>query len=216
MFDFWSINNIAFQLVGYPMSYVELIGTILNLWSVWLISKQKMLTWPVGIVGSILFLVLFYQIRLYADMLEQIYYVIVNIYGWWRWLTPLQDTGKILTTRYSSQQQIIFYVAVTIAGSFAMGALMSRIHLLFPALFAEAASFPYLDSFTTIMSFTAMWLMAQKKIESWYYWIVVNIIGIGLYYAKGVKFISLLYAVFLLMAINGLCSWIKMAKTNKP
>ncbi|MBW4512745.1 MAG: nicotinamide riboside transporter PnuC [Scytonematopsis contorta HA4267-MV1] len=198
------------------MSYVELIGTILNLWSVWLISKQKMLTWPVGIVGSILFLVLFYQIRLYADMLEQIYYVIVNIYGWWRWLTPLQDTGKILTTRYSSQQQIIFYVAVTIAGSFAMGALMSRIHLLFPALFAEAASFPYLDSFTTIMSFTAMWLMAQKKIESWYYWIVVNIIGIGLYYAKGVKFISLLYAVFLLMAINGLCSWIKMAKTNKP
>jgi nicotinamide mononucleotide transporter len=148
-------------------------------------------------------------------MLEQIYYVIVNIYGWWRWLTPLQDTGKILTARYSSQQQIIFYAAVTIAGSFALGALMSRIHLLLPALFAEAASFPYLDSFTTIMSFTAMWLMAQKKIESWYYWILVNIIGIGLYYAKDVKFISLLYAIFLLMAINGLISWIKTTKTSK-
>ena len=68
---------------------------------------------------------------------------------------------------------------------------MRQVHTLLPALFPEAASFPYVDALTTIMSFTAMWLMAQKRIESWYYWIIVDMIGIWLYYVKEVRFISL-------------------------
>jgi nicotinamide mononucleotide transporter len=75
--------------------------------------------------------------------------------------------------------------------------------ILFPTLFPEKASFPYLDTLTTIASFTAMWLLVQKRIESWYYWIVVDVIGIGLYYVKGVRFIALLYVILLGMAING-------------
>lgn len=69
------------------------------------------------------------------------------------------------------------------------------------------ASFPYLDALTTVMSFVAMWLMARKRTESWYYWIVVNIIGIGLYYAKDVKLISLLYVILLFLAFRGLSEW---------
>ena len=87
---------------------------------------------------------------------------------------------------------------------------MSKIHVLMPAFFPEAASFPFLDALTTIMSFTAMWLMAKKKTESWIYWIIVDVIGIGLYYVKDVKFISLLYVILLLMAINGFRSWHKV------
>ena len=80
-------------------------------------------------------------------------------------------------------------------------------HILFPALFPEKASFPYLDALTTIASFTAMWLLTQKRIENWYYWIAVDVIGIGLYYVKGVRFIALLYVILLAMAINRLISW---------
>ncbi|MDZ8107043.1 MAG: nicotinamide riboside transporter PnuC [Nostoc sp. DedQUE12a] len=214
MLEFWSVNNIAFKVVGYPMSYVELLGTIFYLWSVWLISKKKILTWPIGIVSVLLYMVLFYQIRLYSDAMEQVYYLGVSIYGWWRWSTPKSASGKILNIRYSSPSAIVLAASITIAISFAMGALMSQIHTILPTLFPDKASFPYLDALTTIMSFTAMWLMAQKRIESWYYWIVVDIIGIWLYYVKGVKFIALLYVILLLMAINGSISWLRTTSAS--
>ncbi len=214
MLEFWSVNNIAFTIIGYPMSYIEFIGTILYLWATWLITKQKMLNWFVGIVSSVLYMVLFFQIRLYSDMLEQLYFIIVSIYGWWRWSTPLKDTGKILTIRYSPPRRIILVAAITLALAFVTGALMSRIHLFVPALFPEKASFPYLDALTTIMSFTAMWLMALMKLESWYYWLIVDGIGIWLYYVKGVKFIALLYVILLFMAVYGLISWLKKAKIS--
>ena len=117
--------------------------------------------------------------------------------------------------RYSSRRSLIRVLAVTIAVSFVIGAFMSRVHILLSFLFPEKASFPYLDALTTIASFTAMWLLAQKRIESWYYWIVVDVIGIGLYYVKGVRFITLLYVILLCMAINGLISWNKSSKTPK-
>lgn len=212
MLDFWSVNNIAFKFLGYPMSYIEFIGTILYLWATWLIAKQNMLNWFVGIISSVLYMMLFFQIRLYSDMLEQLYFIIVSIYGWWRWSTPLKDTGKVLTIKYSESRRIILVAAITMALAFATGALMSRVHLLIPVLFPEKASFPYLDALTTIMSFTAMWLMALMKLESWYYWIIVDAIGIWLYYVKGVKFIALLYVILLFMAIYGLLSWLKKAR----
>ena len=71
----------------------------------------------------------------------------------------------------------------------------------------EPASYPFLDALTTVMSFTATWLMAQKRVECWYYWIAVDLIGIVLYAVKGVRFIALLYVVFLFMAAAGLLGW---------
>lgn len=215
MLNFLSIDNIAFTLWGYPLSYIELIGTLLYLWSVWLIANKRLLTWPVGIVSVLLYMALFYQIRLYSDALEQIYYLGASLYGWWHWNKSRQVTNSSPNFRYSIRRNQILTLAIAWAISFVVGAWMSRIHLLFPALFPEAASFPYLDAFTTIMSFTAMGLMARQRIESWYYWIVIDILGIGLYYVKEVRFISLLYVILLAMAINGLIAWHKAAKTPK-
>lgn len=207
--NFLSVNNIVFTVLGYPMSYVELIGTILYLWSVWLISKRQVLTWPVGILSVLLYMVLFYQIRLYSDTLEQVYYLGASIYGWILWNKPSKDDGQIKDVTYGDGKSIILWVAMTGIISIFAGILMGRIHLLLPVLFPEAASFPFLDAFTTIMSFTAMWLMARKRIESWIYWIFVDVIGIWLYFVKDVKFISLLYIILLIMAVNGLRSWQK-------
>jgi nicotinamide mononucleotide transporter len=215
MLNFLSVDNIAFTIIGYPMSYVEFFGTLLYLWSVWLISKRRMLTWPVGIVSVILYMALFYQIRLYSDTLEQIYYLGASIYGWWIWGKSPKEEGQITDIHYSNRRTMIVWVALTAIISIATGFFMSRIHILFPTIFPEAASFPYLDALTTIMSFSAMWLMAQKKTESWIYWIIVDAIGIGLYFVKDVKFISLLYVILLVMAINGLRMWVKTTRTIK-
>jgi nicotinamide mononucleotide transporter len=84
---------------------------------------------------------------------------------------------------------------------------MTNIHNLLPSLFSEPASYPFLDAFTTVMSFAAQLLMAHKRLESWVLWIVVDVIGIGLYWEKDVAFIALLYAVFLLLACRGLYDW---------
>lgn len=207
MLNFLNVDNVAFVLFGYPMSYVELIGTILYLWSVWLISKRKVLTWPVGIVSVVLYMALFYQIRLYSDTIEQLYYLGASIYGWIVWYKSPKLGSQVTDVSYSSRQFIILWIISTGLISAMLGVLMGKIHILMPLLFPEAASFPFLDALTTIMSFTAMWLMAKKKIESWVYWIIVDVIGIWLYFVKDVKFISILYVLLLIMAVNGLRSW---------
>lgn len=199
--------------MGYPMSYVEFCGTLFYLWSVWLMVRRRIWTWPVGIVSVLLYAALFYQIRLYSDALEQIYYLFASVYGWWRWRATRESTDgtQQIVVRYSSARAIVSGVLVTLALSVALGALVADAHRLFPALFPEKASFPFLDALTTIMSFTAMWLLARTRIESWFYWIVVDIIGIWLYYVKEVRFIALLYLILLGMAISGLVSWLRRA-----
>lgn len=211
--DYLDVNRVMFTIMGYPMSYIEFFGTLFNLWSVWLIAKQRIATWPVGIVGVLLFLILFYQIQLYSDTLEQVYYLIISVYGWWRWSTAQQSVStRALPIRFSRPSTLGLGIGITVVLSLLLGLLISRIHVLLPALFPEPASYPFLDALTTMMSFTAMFLMAQKRIESWAYWIAVDIIGIGLYYAKDVAFIALLYVVFLVLAVNGLRMWLREAR----
>jgi nicotinamide mononucleotide transporter len=139
--------------------------------------------------------------------MEQIYYLVVSVYGWWRWSRQGPDPEKPLEVHYSSAGSAAATLAVTAVLSAAFGALLVRAHEVFPVLFPEPASYPYLDALTTVMSFTAMWLMARGRVESWLYWIVVDVIGIGLYHVKSVQFVALLYVVLLAMAVWGFQSW---------
>ncbi len=209
MSNLLSVNNIVFTILGYPMSYVEFVGTVFYLWSVWLIAKRNILTWPIGIISVLLYMVLFYQIRLYSDTLEQVYFLGASVYGWWFWNQSQGENGQISGVVYSKINKLILWASVTFIASVLVGWLMARIHVFLPSIFPDEASFPFLDALTTVISFSAMWLMAQKKVESWVYWIVVDVIGIWLYFVKDVKFISFLYIVLFLMAINGLRMWHK-------
>lgn len=103
-----------------------------------------------------------------------------------------------------------FYLAVIVLGTFTMTALIQKLNVWWPSIFLLPASYPFLDAFTTVMSFAAQWLMAKRKWESWVLWIVVDIIGVWLYYVKGVVFVSGLYGVFLILATKGLVNWVKL------
>ena len=212
----FDVTTIAFTVLDYPLSYIELVGTVLYLWSVWLIARQKILTWPVGIVSVLLYMTLFYQIRLYSDALEQAYYLVASTYGWWLWSSRDRREEQGFVPYVSKPRTLVLVLLFTAVLSAALGTLMTRVHELLPALFSQPAAFPYLDALTTIMSFSAMWLMAQKRLESWAYWIVVDVIGIGLYYVQGVRFISLLYVILLGLAISGLVSWLRSARRPSP
>lgn len=201
------VDSVLFTIMGYPMSFIEFTGTILYLWSVWLIAKRNVATWPVGIVSVVLYMVLFYQIRLYADALEQAYYLFASAYGWWYWSRAPREMGVVADVKCGSGRAMLVWVGATAVLSVTLGWAMGRIHEWLPTVFSEAASYPYVDATTTIMSLVAMWLMVRRHVESWVYWIIVDVVGIWLYYAKGVRFVSLLYVLLLALAIRGLTDW---------
>jgi nicotinamide mononucleotide transporter len=205
--DAFSADEVFFTVLGYDMSYLEFFGTLLNLASVLLVVRRSILTWPIGIAAVVLFGVLFYQIELYSDVVEQVYFFGSGFYGWWVWSRMHGANTTLAAVETMSRGAIAWAVTVVAIGTVAMGAVMANVHRLLPSVFPEAASLPYLDALTTVMSFVAQALMAHRKLESWLLWIAVDVIGIGLYYYKDVAFISLLYGVFLVLAVRGFFEW---------
>jgi nicotinamide mononucleotide transporter len=198
------VGTIAVTIAGYPLSYLELVGTVLYLASVWLIAAQRIVSWPVGIAASVLYALLFHQLRLYADAAEQAYYVIASLYGWWYWRRARSAGAPPSVSRAGVLAGVL---ATAVVLSVLLGILVSQAHLLAPALFPAPAVAPGLDALTTVLSLTAMALTALRRVESWVYWIVVDVIGIGLYWSVGVVFVALLYVVLLGLAIGGLVGW---------
>lgn len=210
MADIFSADEVFFRVIGYEMSYLEFFGTLLNLASVVLVVRRNIVTWPVGIAGVVLFAMLFHQIELYSDVVEQAYFFVSGFYGWWVWSRATDASpiaSSMATIQTMSRRALAWTAAIVAIGTVAMGTLMANLHRLLPSLFDEAASLPYLDALTTVMSFVAQALMAHRKLESWILWIAVDVIGIGLYYHKDVAFISLLYCVFLVLAVRGFVEW---------
>lgn len=215
MDEIFSVNNIFFTVLGYPMSYLEFFGTVLNILCVWLVARKNIWNWPVGIVAVILFAVLFYQIRLYSDMMEQAYYFITGFYGWWMWLRFKKgNDSTVLQIKYNTSKANIIWLTVIGLGTLVLGNFVSKIHIYFPNAFTEPASFPYLDALTTVMSLVAQILLVHKRVESWVLWVAVDVIGVWLYYVKDVKLVSLLYLIFLFIAIKGLVDWHKDYKSR--
>jgi nicotinamide mononucleotide transporter len=192
------VRTVAVTVLGHPLSWVELLGTVTYLWSVWLMARRQMLTWPVGIVSVVLYMVLFWQVRLYSDAVEQVYYVGASLYGWRRWAAGVRQGSSAAAIRLSPPGTLIFEGALVTAGTLILGTLASRAHELAPALFPEPASYPWVDALTTAASFLAMALLALKRLESWVWWLGVDVIGIGLYWVK---------VLLLGLAVKGLVEW---------
>ena len=203
----FSLDWVAFNVLDYPLSYIELIGTITGLISVLLAAKPHVLTWPIGLVNVIAFFAIFYQIALYSDMLLQVYFFIVCIYGWLNWKNRNEEES--FSDTLNNKQRAI-YTGINIAGIIALGILMTKIHILLPNLFSQEASYPFMDAFTTVLSITATILLAKRKLESWVLWIFVDGVCIGMYFKKGIPFIALEYLIFLLIATFGFFKWKKL------
>jgi nicotinamide mononucleotide transporter len=203
------VNNTFFTIFNYPMSYVEFFGTLLNVACVYLLTRKNIWNWPIGIAGVIMFGALFYQLNLYADLLEQGFYLVTGFWGWYIWATvkkPNDDAEDIVVKRNTQRDNT--YWAVGIAVCTLIGTwVMTRVHLWLPALFPEPAALPLLDVFTTVMSFAAQILLIKRVLENWALWIVVDIIAIGLYWYKGVALVAVLYAAFLVLATRGYITW---------
>ena len=210
------INNIAITVMSYPMSWLELFGVLFNLACVILVARKHISTWPIGIVGSLLFIDMFWQIALYSDAILNLYFVVTGFMGWWMWhkekpATGVEARGKT-EYRYSHTGQVLMWVLVTAIASLVWGSLMKHAHGTLPWLFTQQAAYPMWDGAILMASFAAQWLMMKKRTECWVYWIVIDIASITLYWVKDVKFTAILYMIFLGIAIHGLTVWHKSSK----
>ncbi len=179
------------------MSPLELIGVIFGLLSVYFSVKQNIWTWPTGIVSVCAFGFLFFNIKLYADMCLQIFFLWSCIQGWYFWLRGGENKTELKISLLTPNQQILIAIAVVVCVGF-IGFLFSR--------FTDAA-LPYLDSTASGMSVVAQLLMMRKKLQHWYLWITVDVLSVGIYVYKEVYLTAGLFFVFLILSSQGLVSW---------
>ncbi len=209
--DFLSVSSAALVVWDYPVSYLELVGAIFGLLSVWFASRVHVLTWPTGLVSVALLGILFYQVRLYADMALQVYFFAVSLFGWRNWRTPSTGSGiSKLSWRARGLSTIALALCSTLAG-FAV----AHAHVFMPSFFQCKAAFPYLDAFILIASVMATWLLAQKRIECWVLWIAADLCGITLFYQKDLVILCFEYVLFLALASYGLYHWYRYLRNDQ-
>jgi len=214
----FSISNTFFEIWGYALSYLEFFGTVSGIIAVWLAARTNVWSWPLGLVNVTLSFFLFFQVQLYPDMFLQIFFFITNLIGWWRWLNPAkgeEDRKNELKVSWMNRKQLIVITGIGIMGTIAFGLLASRLHDFFPVVFTMPSASPFWDSFITVMSIVATYYMIQKKIECWIIWIAIDIVATGLYFARDIKFYSLLYFVLTVLAAFGFYHWRKEYKSYR-
>lgn len=179
---------------------LELIAVSFGIASVIFAKSENILVFPTGIISTILYVIICYKFILFGDMLINIYYTLMSLYGWYVWSFKVSGENIVITiSKKDDLVKSVFIFLSTIV-------IISGIYIYFDRMSNVT---DYLDTFTSAIFFTAMWLMANKKIEHWIFWIIGNLISIPLYFVKGLGFSSIQFIIFLILAIIGYMEWKK-------
>lgn len=195
------ITTSYFQLI--TLSMTEVLGFITGALCVWLVVKENIWNWPIGIVNNIFFVVLFFEASLFADMGLQVVYIVLGFLGWYWWLRGGKNKTTLKVGRIGWLESSTLVVVALIATG-----VMTRY------LESINDSAPFLDALTTVMSLVAQYMLTKKLIENWGVWISVDVIYIGLYIYKDLYLTAALYLIFLLMCIKGWYEWRKSLELN--
>jgi nicotinamide mononucleotide transporter len=186
------------------MIWLELAGTITAALCVYLQVREVIWNWPLGIASNIIYFMVFWQSRLYADACLQMFFLSVSIYGWWKWKFGGTDHGTLHVQRTPRRLGLLL-AGITITSGFIIYSVLRR--------FSDS-DVPWGDSTTTALSLTAQYMIGRKFLENWILWITANVLYIGLYCYKRLFLTALLYAVFNVMCVMGYRSW--KAKLAQP
>ena len=187
------------------MSKLEILAVLLGLANITLIIYRRIENYPFGIAMVTLYGWIFFHAHLYSDTLLQIFFFIIQIFGWVQWSRGKTDDGSIAVL-HSSAKELGLAALATIAFASALGAFMHT---------HTDASFPYIDATVAALSVTGQALMSWRRLENWHFWIAANAVAAPLYFVKHLYPTAALYVVFLVMAIIGLQSWRKQL-THQP
>ena len=189
------------------MSTLELFAALVGAVSVYLSVRQNIWSWPTAIVNVVLYALVFYEARLYADMGLQVVYAILSIYGWYEWLYGGEGRTELHVTRTGWRLGLVL-AAIAAAGSALLGVFLHH---------ETDAALPFMDSFLSSTSLVAQWMMTRKLLENWLVWIGVDVLYVGMFIFKNLYLTAGLYAVFLALAVKGWLDWRRsMRETPAP
>ena len=191
-------------------SWLEFIAVISGIVSVWFSRLENIWVYPTGLINTIIYVYLSFKFSLLGEASVNFYYTAVSIYGWILWARKNEQQQHILRITYSSRRE--WMQELGFFGFFYLAVFFSLTYL--KKNFAPQA-IPWGDAFASATAYTGMWLMAKKKVGSWYWWIATNFSSIPLYFVKHLVFTSFYYLVLLVMSIFGLLEWIKRTKTAR-
>jgi nicotinamide mononucleotide transporter len=183
-------------------NWIEIVAVATGLAYIILSVKQNIWCWLFGIISSFLYLYVFFNSKIYADMSLQAYYVIMGVYGWVHWArldSGSKEKKELPVLRLTAKEWLI------LSGiTFVLFILIAQFLIYF-----TDSPVPWVDSFTTSLSFTATWMLTRKIIEHWIIWIVVDAVSIGLYFYRGLYPSIILFAVLTILAVAGYIEWNK-------
>ena len=201
MVDFF-IN--AYKNASVTQILLEFIVFVFGILSVWFAKKENVLVFPTGLVATTITVYLLFTAGYFGDMIINFYFSIMSVYGWYNWSKKIQNQSKLSISRTNEKEKLIGF------GLFFLTLLV--IYGIYKYFGIPILTENYFDILASGIFFTAMWFMANKKIENWTLWIVGNIIVIPLYAYRGLGILSLQYIIFTILAITAYLEWKKILK----
>ena len=177
-----------------PIEWIAFACGILN---VGLIIRRSIWNYPFGFAVVTLYFFIFWGYRLYSDALLQVYFFVIQIYGLYVWLNGRASDGRVIVA-HLGVGMFALYIGATAVAWLILASLM--------AAYTDAAA-PYWDAAVAALSITAQFLLSRRYLQSWYLWIAVDVLAIGLFYTRGLEPTATLYVIFLGLAITGLIQW---------
>jgi len=190
-------------------SLFEIIAAVSGIVSVWFSRKASIWVYPTGLINTVFYIWISYDAQLIGEATVNFYYTVMSLYGWFNWLRRNEKRELIVQITRSSRtdwlMQCVFFILIYIV-------LFVSLIYLQDAFFPGAI--PWADALASAAAFTGMWLMTQKKVESWLWWIITNIASMPLYFIKGYAFTAGYYFILLVLAILGWIEWMKKSQSN--
>jgi nicotinamide mononucleotide transporter len=187
------------------VSWVEVWGAITGLLCVWLLARQNIWNWPIGLVNNVFFMILFWRSKLYADATLQIVFAVLGAYGWYQWLRVPVPGTELPVRRTSATEWVVLSAATAVGHAAAYWGLSGH----------TDSPVPFWDSAVLALSLAATYGQARKLVESWIVWIVVDLISVPLYIGRRLYLTSALYFLFLCLCVSGYLSW-RAALRGRP
>ena len=189
------INTIAHQLP--QNSLLELAAVIFAVAYLVLAVRENSLCWYAAGISTLIFLFIFWDVKLYMESGLQIYYLAMAFYGWYQWRGANRETASLRVSKWRAKQHVIA-LALIATLTFISGSLLNS---------GTDANSPYLDSFTTWASVVTTFMVARKILENWFYWLVIDSVSIYLYLDRELYFTSLLFAIYIVIIFFGWFAW---------
>ena len=186
------------------MSYIEWAAAAFVLINVALVALRSVWNYPFALVAVTLYAFVFFEAKLYSDMLLQGFFFALNLYGWAAWIRARDDSG--VPVRWMTERARWGWASATIAAWIAWSFTMDR---------TTDAVAPWVDGAIAMLSITAQWLLARRRVESWWLWILVDLIAVPLFAWRGLYATSGVYVVLLGLSIDGLIQWRRAANTGR-